>query len=58
MDQNNATDFTMKLKKQEKQPGSVWTHPYILYVLLTIVLFSFILLMGWLALSNDWLSVR
>lgn len=38
--------------------GSPWTHPYILYVILTVGVLGFMALMGWVALENDWIPKR
>jgi hypothetical protein len=35
-----------------------WRHPYALYILGTATLFLFLLLMAYLALSNDWIPTR
>lgn len=46
------------LKNEEEHQGPIWKHPYLLYVLLTVVLFLFLLGMGWLALENGWIPNR
>lgn len=38
--------------------GSWWKHPYILYILLTAVLFLFLVGMGWLAWTQGWIPNR
>jgi len=38
--------------------GPIWKHPYLIYVWITLGLFSFLLLMGWLAWTNDWIPQR
>jgi hypothetical protein len=55
----------MNQSQPEKKPHSepewtkpIWKHPYMLYVALTGVLFAFLLLMAWLATSNDWIPHR
>jgi hypothetical protein len=48
-------------KQPEREPeweGSVWKHPYMIYILLTVVLFAFLLGMGWLALTQGWIPDR
>lgn len=47
-----------RLAPEPEYRGSVWKHPYMLYVLLTMVLFVFLVVMAWLAISNDWLPKR
>ncbi|MFZ9595325.1 MAG: hypothetical protein ACO3A2_04530 [Bdellovibrionia bacterium] len=48
------TKETSQLREKE-HTGSIWTHPYMIYVLLTLVLFLFLLFAGWLAWSEGWL---
>jgi hypothetical protein len=38
--------------------GPFWKHPVFLYLLLTGVLFLFLLGMGWLALDQGWIPDR
>ncbi len=38
--------------------GPIWKHPYMLYVWLTMALFGFLLVMAWLAWTNDWIPHR
>lgn len=45
-------------KHEEEHVGSVWKHPYMVYVVLTMVLFVFLVVMGWLAWTNDWIPHR
>lgn len=47
-----------ELKREEEHTGSIWKHPYMVYVVLTAVLFGFLLVMGWLAVSNNWIPQR
>lgn len=37
---------------------SGWKHPYVIYILLTGVLFLFLILMGWIAYHNGWIPNR
>ena len=55
----------MKQSKKHTHPGHEpdqrgpwWSHPYAVYVGATILLFGFLILMGWLATVNDWLPQR
>jgi len=43
---------------EPEHEGSLWTHPYAIYIILTVVLFVFLILMGYLALENDWIPRR
>ena len=43
---------------EAEHQGPIWKHPYMAYVLLTAVLFVFLLGMGWLAWSNGWIPNR
>ncbi len=46
------------LKHEEEHTGSIWKHPYMIYVILTAILFIFLLGISWLALSNGWIPNR
>jgi hypothetical protein len=35
-----------------------WKHPFVLYLGGVVLLFGFLLLMGYLALENDWIPKR
>ena len=59
--QNAPKSTEARTREQEYEPehrGSPWTHPYILYVILTVGVFAFMGLMGWIALENDWIPKR
>lgn len=47
--------------RHEHEPehrGSIWTHPYLIYVYLTAVIFGVLLFLGWMALENGWIPSR
>jgi len=47
---------TNKMKRPEPEyQGSIWKHPYMLYILLTLVLFVFLLAASWIAWSQGWI---
>jgi hypothetical protein len=49
------------LAKQNREPefsGPAWKHPYMLYCLLTVLLFIFLLGMAYMAIQNDWIPSR
>jgi hypothetical protein len=46
------------MKTEKENDGSLKKHPYLLYVGLVVLLFLFLILMGGLALQNDWLPSR
>jgi hypothetical protein len=46
------------MDREPEHRGSVWKHPYMVYVLITAVLFAGLLAAGWLALSNGWIPSR
>lgn len=49
----------MKHPGQEPEhQGSIWKHPYMIYIALTILLFGFLVVVGWLALENGWIPDR
>ena len=46
---------------QDREPehrGSLWTHPYMLYILGTVGLFGFLVFIAWLAIENDGIPKR
>lgn len=43
---------------EPEHQGSIWTHPYMVYVVLTMVIFLFLVVLGALALKNGWLPNR
>jgi hypothetical protein len=45
-------------KYEPEFTGPWWTHPYVVYIFLTVVLFGVLVLAGYLALKNNWLPVR
>ena len=48
-----------KQKKTEIDwKGPFYTHPYFLYVLITMGLFGFLVVMGFLAMHYDWVPTR
>ncbi len=44
--------------REPEHQGPLWTHPYMLYIVLTVVIFGGMLLIGWLALENGWIPSR
>lgn len=46
------------LQHEEEHQGSIWKHPYMIYVVLTMFLFLFLVLMGWLAWTQGWIPNR
>jgi len=44
--------------REKEHEGPIWKHPYFIYVLLTLALFVFLLIMAWVALSNGWIPTR
>lgn len=45
-------------KSEPEYEGSVWKHPYMFYIFGTILLFIFLLGMGYMAIQNDWIPSR
>lgn len=59
MEPNHENVSPQQSRGAEKEwEGPAWKHPYMLYVFGTIVLFGFLLLMGYLAIENDWIPKR
>jgi hypothetical protein len=44
--------------REEEHSGSIWTHPYLAYILCTLVLFLLLLLIGWIAWTQGWVPNR
>jgi hypothetical protein len=44
-----------KPRPEREFDGPIWKHPYALYILLTAILFIFLVLAAWLAIENHWL---
>jgi hypothetical protein len=45
-------------KREPEFTGSGWKNPYVIYIFLTMALFGFLVLMGYLAWVNDWIPKR
>jgi hypothetical protein len=43
---------------EPEHKGSIWTHPYFIYIYLTAAIFVFLGLIGWLAYENGWIPNR
>jgi hypothetical protein len=57
--EEKTTDAPVETHRVEKDwTDAGWKHPYVLYLGGTIFLFGFLLLMGYLALDNDWIPKR
>lgn len=46
------------LTPEREHEGSIWKHPYMIYILLTAVLFVALVVVAWLALENGWIPKR
>ena len=44
--------------REPEWTGSVWKHPYLMYVWITMLLFGFLLFMAWLASTQGWIPER
>jgi hypothetical protein len=53
---SSGTEPEPQLEKEHE--GPIWKHPYFAYIVLTMLLFGFLVLMGWLALENGWMPSR
>ena len=38
--------------------GSIWKHPYMVYIYLTAVLFGLLVFIAWMAWENGWIPSR
>lgn len=54
----SETEIKSEFKNEEEHTGTIWKHPYLVYVILTFGLFLFLILMAWLALHEGWLPNR
>jgi hypothetical protein len=45
-------------QNEPEHSGSVWSHPYMIYILLTALLAVFLGVIAWLALQEGWLPQR
>jgi hypothetical protein len=45
-------------KYEPEFTGSGWKNPYVIYIVLTLALFGFLVLMGYLAWTNGWITQR
>ncbi|MBI2712316.1 MAG: hypothetical protein HYX41_05585 [Bdellovibrio sp.] len=46
------------IRPEEEHTGSIWSHPYMVYIVLTVVLFVGLLIIGWFAYSGGWIPSR
>lgn len=50
---NNEQDIAEQdLSPEPEHRGSMWTHPYVLYLILTLLLFLLLLLASWYVWSS------
>jgi hypothetical protein len=45
-------------QREKEHQGSVWSHPYMIYILLTILLFLLLIGAAYLAWENGWIPNR
>jgi hypothetical protein len=45
-------------RREIEHEGSIWKHPYLVYVALTVVIAVFLGTLGYLAWQNDWIPSR
>ncbi len=43
---------------EKEHVGSVWSHPYMIYIALTAGLFIFLIALGYVAWMNHWIPKR
>ncbi len=46
------------LQREVEHRGPMWKHPYFVYVILTAGIFAFLLIAGYLGLSEGWIPKR
>ena len=47
-----------KTAHEKEFKGPAWKHPYVIYVVLTVLLFLFLVVMAKIARENDWIPNR
>ena len=50
-------EYEMEYYEKEYK-DTLWNHPYFIYIVLTLILFLFLGLIGWIAWDNDWIPHR
>jgi hypothetical protein len=53
-----SDDTKREVKTEAEFTGPGWKNPYVLYIVLTLGLFLFLVLMGYLAWTNGWIPNR
>ncbi len=57
--ENQPNSQRMIVKPGEPEfEGSIWKHPYFIYIYLTAALALFLAFIGWMALENGWIPNR
>lgn len=51
-----SLDSPVRRPVQIEHTGPWWTHPYVLYLWITGVLFAVLLFFGWLGWKNGWVA--
>jgi hypothetical protein len=51
-------DIQKPTRTEPPRAGLDWKSPYVLYILLTTLLFGALVFIGWLALQNGWIPNR
>ncbi len=46
------------LVPEREHTGTIWKHPYFIYIYLTVVLFLGLVIIGWLGMENGWIPSR
>lgn len=54
----NPESIRPTLRPEEEHVGSIWKHPYMIYIVLTVVLFILLLVIAWIAYSGGWIPSR
>ncbi|MBU6374704.1 MAG: hypothetical protein KGQ59_01800 [Bdellovibrionales bacterium] len=55
---NHENSSQYRKEREPEWSGPMWKHPFFLYVILTLGLFLFLLIMGWIAWSQGWIPQR
>ena len=46
---------TPKDSREPEHQGSIWSHPYMLYIWITVIIFAVLLSAGYLAVTQGWI---
>jgi hypothetical protein len=57
-DDQKPKDMLQSKDVEPEHSGSIWTHPYMVYCILSGVLFILVTIVAWFAFSSGWIPNR